>query len=335
MSALLSDLVAPASPTVSAQPCLIVNPLSFRASKGGLAARATALARRYGAEVIQASEPAQLHVVLEMLRRRRQTVIFVLSGDGTVQAIVQYLALLPAGAWAPQLLLFGGGRTNMTARNFGGRGAVRDFESALRRCRDGRAFEVQDHRLLRIEQEGAPAQHGFFLAAAMIDSGIRLCRQHRRAGRGWLHDSVVSDPYCLIKLAVRVMLGRSTLPPYSQLRIATDTGDLLSGPSRVLLATTLSHRHGLYNPYAERGPGAIRVTAVTAAATRFWRRLPGLLTGHFTPEMNLQDGYLSGSYDCIEVMGLGGYSLDGETFDTDPARPVLIRGGPHLRILQP
>lgn len=335
MSALLSELVAPASPTVSAQPCLIVNPLSFRASKGGLAARATALARRYGAEVIQASEPAQLHVVLEMLRTRRQTMIFVLSGDGTVQAIAQYLALLPAGAWVPELLLLGGGRTNMTARNFGGRGAVLDLEAALRRCRDGQAFEVQDHQLLRIEQEGTPAQHGFFIAAAMIDSGIRLCRQHRRAGRGWLYNSVVSDPYCLMKLAVRAMLGRSTLPPYPQLRIATDTGELLSGPSRVLLATTLSHRHGLYNPYAERGSGAMRVTAVTATASRFWRRLPGLLTGHFAPEMNLQDGYLSGSYDRIEVMGLSGYSLDGETFDTDPARPVLILGGPHLRLLQP
>jgi hypothetical protein len=33
----------------------------------------------------------------------------------------------------------------------------------------------------------------------------------------------------------------------------------------------------------------------------------------------------------VRVTGLAGYVLDGERFDTDPARPVVIGPGPRLR----
>ena len=302
---------------------------------GGLAARAVALAARYDADVIEASEPAQLDAALEGLRARHQQRIFVLAGDGTVQAIVQHLASLPAGSWMPELLLLGGGRSNAIARDFGGIPASEKLEAALRRCRDGQPFAIQERPLLRIEQQGALPQHGFLFVAAMIDCGVRLCRRHRSSGNGWLHKGPLSDAYCLTRLGMQVLLGRSPLPPYPQLQIDTDTGESLRGPSRVLIGTTLLHREGLYNPHAARGTGPVRITAVTAAASRFWGRLPRLLTGRFSKDMNLQHGYLSGSYERVEVGGLSGYSLDGEAFDTDPSRPVVLRGGMRLRVLQP
>jgi hypothetical protein len=33
----------------------------------------------------------------------------------------------------------------------------------------------------------------------------------------------------------------------------------------------------------------------------------------------------------VRLLGLAAYVLDGERFDTDPARPVVLEPGPRLR----
>jgi hypothetical protein len=47
--------------------------------------------------------------------------------------------------------------------------------------------------------------------------------------------------------------------------------------------------------------------------------------------MTAENGYLSGRCEQLRVLGLAGYVLDGERFDTDPARPVVLSPGPRLR----
>lgn len=324
-----------AAPADGAAPCLIVNSRSFVASRGKLLSRSVALAARFGADVIQADSHAQLKAQLDALRARRQERIFILAGDGTVQGVVQYLAQLPAAEWSPELLLLAGGRSNLIAADLGGPATERLLARALQRSRDGHTFAVKEQQLLRVEQQGATPQHGFFVAGSMVNNGIRLCHEHRLSGTTRLHKGRLSSPYCLLKLAVQVMAGRSPLPPYPQLQIRTDTSVALQGPNRVLIATTLHHRDGLLDPYAQRGTGAVRLTAITAQAARFWRRLPRLLLGHFDAEMVPQNGYLSGRFERVEVHGLGSYALDGEMFDTDPARPVVLCGGRSIRFLQP
>ncbi|MET0987150.1 MAG: diacylglycerol kinase family protein [Steroidobacteraceae bacterium] len=333
MSALPSGSLS--APIAGDAPCLILNPRSFLASRGRLASRVIALAARYGTEVIEASSPAQLNRDLDALRARKQSRIFILAGDGTIQGLVQYLALLPTGTWSPELLLLGGGRSNLVANDLGGAGTLPRLERALRRGRDGASFTVREQQLLRVEHEGSVPHHGFFLAGSRIDSGIRLCHQHRLSGTSRLHKGRLSSPYCLLKLAVKVMIGRSPLPPYPDLQIRTDTSETLRAPSRVFIVTTLHHRESLYNPYAARGTGAVRVTAISATAPRFWRRLPTLLAGRFDSQMNSHNGYLSGRFDRLEVLGLASYALDGEMFDVDPTKPVIFRGGQTIRCLQP
>lgn len=335
MSALPTAIEVPDAPIARNAPCLILNPRSFLASRGRLAARVIALAARCGTEVIEASSPAQLNADLDTLRARGQARIFILAGDGTIQGLVQYLALLPEGAWSPELLLLGGGRSNLVANDLGGPGTLQRLERALRRDRDGSAFTVREQQLLRVEHEDSVPHHGFFLAGSSIDSGIRLCHHHRLSGTSRLHKGRLSSPYCLLKLALQVMVGRSPLPPYPDLQIRTDTGESLTGPSRIFIVTTLHHRDSLYNPYAARGTGAVRVTAISATADRFWRRLPALLVGRFDLQMNSHNGYLSGRFERLEVLGLSRYALDGEMFDVDPTKPVIFRGGQTIRFLQP
>lgn len=314
-------------------PCLIVNPRSFRNARG-LADRASAAARVLGAEVVQADDLASLTVAIERILVRRQSQVVILSGDGTVQAVVDHLARQPAGAWVPELLVLPGGRSNLTALDLVPAGdAVPTLERGLRLAQAGRwQPALVERALLRIEQAPAPARHGFLMVGALIDTIVRNARKHRDSGTSALHVGPYSSAWFVAGLGLRTLVGRSgmTCPDLS---IEAGAAGRLQGPTRVLLATTLQHRQGLFNPYADRGEGELRVTAVSRRAPRFRRSLPRILTGRFTAAMDAEHGYLSGRCERLQITGLSGYCLDGEEFDTDPARPVVVTAGRHLRLL--
>jgi hypothetical protein len=316
-------------------PCLIVNPLSFNASRG-LATQASELAAAHGAEVVSIDSPAALTAAIDTVLARRQQHLIVLAGDGTVRAIVDQLACLPEGTWVPDLLVLPGGRTNLTAADLmPGAGALPMLKLGLQRASaQGWEATLTRRATLRIDQSPAPSRYGFWMGAALIDSVIRRTHAYRTGGDGALQVGPLSTPLSLLNLALRALVGRSGLHcPTLQLD-AGRTGRL-QGAVSLLLATTLQHRVGLFDPYVSRGDGSLRVTAVARRATRFWRSLPRLLTGRFSVAMNVDNGYLSGSAERVEITGLAGYSLDGEAFDTDPARPVLLTRGPSLRFFIP
>lgn len=313
-------------------PCLIVNPRSFSASRG-LAAQATALARAQGAEVVTVDGPAALRAAVESILARRQRQVMVLAGDGTVCAIVDQLSSLPPGAWTPDLLVLPGGRTNLTAADLvpGGQALATLTRALLRSVEQRWDAAVEERCALRIEQAPAAPRHGFFFSGALVDSAIRQCHAQRvdRNRQGTLSTLIY-----LMQLGVRALFGRSglTCPP---LRVDAGACGTQEGAIRVLLATTLLHRKGLFDPYASRGQGDVRVTAVSRHAPRLWRSVPRLLTGRYSASMNVDNGYLSGRCERVELTGLATYMLDGEPFDTDPTRPVTITAGPRLRFVIP
>lgn len=336
MNASHPSFPAPAATAVSAlTPCLIVNPGSFRASSGGLAARALALGKAYGATVIEAQRPEQIRAGLDHALAIGPRPIVVLSGDGTVQALIDDLMQRYAGAELPPLLLLGGGRSNVTAADVGGRGQIlHKLETALARWRSGVAFTVEERPVLVVEQAPAPPRHGFFVAGELVDAGIRDCRRYRESGSGPLRQGHLSTGWYVLRLIVLALLGRS---PLQTNEVSVDAPGLgsLQGKTRLLLASTLRRHGGLLNPYAARGQGPLRFTAISTTAPRFWSTLPALLRGRFSARQDAAIGYLSGRCARVEVLGLRGCSLDGEAVDTDPTRPVVIRAGATLRFLQP
>lgn len=312
-------------------PCLIVNPLSFRASRG-LAEQAQAVAKAQGAEVVVVDGPASLTAAVEAILARRQRHVMVLAGDGTVRAVIDQLACLPAGAWVPDLLVLPGGRTNLTAADLTpGIDALALLERGLADVA-GKRWDaaVVERVTLCIEQAPAPARYGLWVGAALIDGVIRRTHAHRTGGDSALRTGHLSTVSSLLRLVFLALRGRSGLA-CPQLRI--DAGPLgrFEGKVSLLLATTLQHRRGLFDPYATRADGGMRLTAVSRHAARFYRSLPRLLTGRFSRSMDVAHGFLSGGCEHVEITGLCGYSLDGEAYDTDPARPVVIRRGPSLR----
>ena len=316
-----------------APPCLLVNPRSFRASRG-LADRASALAAERGAEVVRVEAGMDVAAALDSVLARRRRHVAVLAGDGTVREVIEKLARLPPGHWLPELLILPGGRTNLTAADLVPRAdPLATLAKALAWSRDGRWDSHLVERMpLCIAQAPAPPRFGFFFGGAAVDSIVRRAQDHRYGGSGPLRRGHLSSPWVVTKLAALALVGRANIPVPT---LAIDAGGLgsLQGEIRVLLATTLLHRSGLFDPYAPRGQGELRLTAVTAAARRFWPALPRLLTGRYSKAMNLDNGYLSGNCERVQITGLAGYVLDGERFDTDPARPVVITPGPRLRFL--
>ncbi|GAB3663668.1 diacylglycerol kinase family protein [Ramlibacter alkalitolerans] len=335
MNARLGAVPDPAAAGVegaSLPPCLIVNPLSFRASRG-LAQEACELARARGAEVVSIDSPAALSAAVETILARRQRKVMVLAGDGTVRAVVEQLAALPAGAWIPDLLVLPGGRTNLIANDLiPGAAALDLLRRALAPAHRWDA-SIAERFTLCIEQDGAPARHGFWVGAALIDSVIRRTHEHRAGGTGALRTGHLSTVAALLGLASKALRGRSGLTA-PRLRVrAGAAGVLMEGPVSLLVATTLHHRKGLFDPYVSRAADDLRLTAVSRHADRFWACLPRLLTGRFSPAMDPAHGYVSGSFARVEITGVAGYSLDGEAYDADPQRPLILRRGTRLRFV--
>ncbi|MCE9661001.1 MAG: hypothetical protein K8R60_20930 [Burkholderiales bacterium] len=327
---------APAAPADEPAPlCLIVNPLSFRAARG-LAGRASALAAARGAEVFRVCGPDDVATVLDSILARRQRRVAVLAGDGTVREFVERLARLPEGHWLPDLVILPGGRSNLTAADLVGRAdPLATLERALSWASDGRWDAAIVERVpLRIDQEPAPPRFGFFFGGAAVDNVVRRAQDYRYGGSGPLRTGPLSTPWVLTRLAALALVGRANVGA-PMLQIEAGACGSMRGEVRLLLATTLQHRTGLFAPYAKRGTGALRLTAVARRARGFWPALPRLLTGRYSKAMNLDNGYLSGNCERVHVNGLAGYVLDGERFDTDPARPVVITPGPRLRFFSP
>ncbi len=315
-------------------PCLLVNPRSHRASWMGYARRATRLAQAGGVEVHQVVDPASLRARLEDLRRRNIARVWILAGDGTIAALAEHFAA-GTGDWNPALLLLAGGRANVVPRECGGYPAMAALRRALAALRAGRPLHEERLITLRVSQVGAPERHGFLCAAALVSEAVRLAAAHRAAGTGWWHRSWFADPFSLLRWAVCTLVLRRPLPP-DPVGVARLAGiGELAGAMRLLVVATLEMRCALYNPFASRGAGGVRFTAITTAAPSLWRMVPALLTGRFTAGMDLAHGVLSGRGERAEVQGITSYALDGEIFPADPSVPVVFTAGRALRVLRP
>lgn len=331
----IPPLVEAAVAEAANRPCLLVNPRSARALSLGYAEKATRLAGAAGVDVHTVVDPPTVRATLARLHARRQQQIWMLTGDGTIQLLTEYLAEATHDGWSPALLLLAGGRANLVPRECGGYPAMPALERALAARRAGRALPEERLAVLRVSQAGQPARYGFVLAGALIHEAVRLCVANRHAGKGWRHQGLLSDPYVLLKLALQVMVGRSPLPPASPVIARLEGAGELAAPLRVLLASTLELRRAPYNPFAARGQGPLRFTAIATSAPGFWRRLPKIFRGRFDHDMDLAHGFLSGRGGRAEVTGLSGYALDGEIHAADPALPLQLSAGMTLRVLRP
>jgi hypothetical protein len=314
---------------------LIINPLSFRMSRGQRHGQLVSLARELGLEVVTIADEAALDRAIRAVVEAPPARLIICAGDGTVQALVTALADLDESQ-RPELLVLGGGRTNYTALDLG---TQRKPEQLLRRAADPEVNwqQVVRHSLI-IRQDGQPDRHGFFIAGALVDDIIRDChryrQRHRHAALRWLRTGHLSSLWRVSQLGLLRLLGRRSFPAHPMSIDAAGLGSI-EGDVRLLVMTTLAHRSQLVDPYADRGQGALRLTATTRGAAGFWRRLPRLLRGRYHRAMSPTQGYLSGRCDRARLTGLEAVCLDGQEHDYRRDRRLEVLTGPNFRFLQP
>lgn len=275
--------------------------------------------------------PVEIAAALAEIQPGPSDQLIIIGGDGTLQAVVSELAERAELDHAPALCMLGGGRTNFTARDLGSHERLLGaLEHLITRPGEWSATE---RPVLRISGSEHGPLYGFFVAGALVDAVIRDCHAYR-AGGGWLRQGHAATPWRLLQLGALGLIGRRHFP-LPELRLQADGLGELSGSTRILLVTSLQHESGLLNPYAARGRGPVRVTAIQRGARGLWRRLPALLTGRLVLGDGPEQGYLSGSTSRLRVSGLASICLDGQEYPLDPARTLDIEAGPVFRFLHP
>lgn len=318
--------------TDPAAACILVNPRSFRVSGGDHLNQVCRAARAAGTPVHVVHDPDEIRTALAGWGTAAPQRLVVIGGDGTVQAAASGLIDTPPPS-IPPLLILGGGRTNFTARDLGThRGLASLLEQALHRPNE---LNLARRRILTLEQPATGRTlHGFFVAGALVDHVIRDCHGYRRRHRGWLRTGAPSSAWRVAQLGLLGALGRSRFRP-RPLRIDADGLGSLDQPVRILIFTSLDHARGWLDPYAARGAGAVRITAIATRARRFWPTLPGLLRGRLNPALQPEAGYLSGRSERVVVRGLDAVCVDGQEYDLDPSQELIVRPGPEFHFLAP
>lgn len=314
---------------------LLINPRSFHLSQRDRVDRLESLAQHAGVHVARVDDHVTVATALDTAIQSGSHVVAIAGGDGTIQAAVTHLATVSDTGTAsiPALMVLGGGRTNLTAQDFSASGGpLAVFERAHKS--NGTLLSIVRRRALTLQQTGRPPVSGFFVAGALIDQLIRDCHTYRSSGDGLLHDGWPSTGWFLLRSAVLACVGKYRFSP-STMQVDAGALGTLDGPVSLFACTTLAHDTGLLNPYAARGDGDLRITAVRAGASGFWWRLPRILRGRYTDAMSVSTGYLSGRSQSIRIDGLRSVTVDGQEQELDPRSPVTITPGPEFRFLQP
>jgi len=311
----------------------LINPLSFRMSLRDRARRSAARVERRGGEVFEVTGLAQIEAALQEATRRAVSRLVIAGGDGTLQGTVSWLARHLDRDRIPELIVLSAGRTNYVAGDIGSRHHFPDTLEAILRA-DPASLHPVERSTLELRHPSLGQQHGFFMAGATLDEIIRYVHRWQASKDNWWRRRHAASTLGVLSLAGRWLTGRHRFA-FRPLEVESDPLGSLDGACRFLLLTTLTHAGSLVDPYAARGSGALRVTAVRRGARRFAMRFPRLLRGAFSESMDRENGYLSGRCSEIRVRNLDRITLDGQEFDLDPRAPLEVRPGPTFRFLRP
>ncbi|MEX0914660.1 MAG: diacylglycerol kinase family protein [Wenzhouxiangellaceae bacterium] len=311
----------------------LINPLSFRMSLHDRAARSAGRVRAHGGEVFEVTDLAQIEGALEQALGRSIRRLVIAGGDGTLQGVVSYLARHVEPARMPELILLSAGRTNYVAEDIG---TASHFLATLERilATPPERLHPVDRPTLKLEHPLIGEQHGFFLAGAMVDEVIRYVHRWQAERDTWLRRRHAASTAGVLSLALRRALGRYRFE-LPRLAIESDNLGRIDAACRFLLMSTLNHDRSLVDPYARRGDGPVRLTAIARGAKRLPLRLANVARGRFSAGMNTENGYLSGRCSSIMINNLASITLDGQEFDLDARAPLKVSSGPVFRFLRP
>jgi diacylglycerol kinase (ATP) len=313
---------------------LISNPRSQR-NRRGLEEIGQILADAPDIVHVATEASGELDEVLSDFAARGVDLLLINGGDGTVQNVLTRLFERHAFATPPLLGILPRGTANTTAADVGLRGKT---AAAVRRViAASRAGAIADHvverPVLRIGDLAAEMpQRGMMLGAGAIPDAIELWNRevYGRGLKGGFGMGVT-----LGAILLGSVLGRRSngvLRPHD-IGVTLDGGSESRTDRLLVLATTL-HRLILGSrPFWNYDAQPIRYTSIAYPPAHLLRAAPKVLygwrRGTLCPEI-----YDSKGARRIALRLDAPVTVDGETFEPLPDRPVVITAAEHARFVR-
>jgi len=277
----------------------------------------------------EVEDVGQIGQALRTIALVKPKVLVVNGGDGTVQAILTELHHGGHfGANPPPVAVLPNGKTNLIAHDLGADGdPIVALERVLELCRSDLMPHIVSRELIALTGGGEDGRAvlGMFLGGAGLADTILYCR-HKIYPLGlpnWLAHFVT-----FLLGMVSVIVGRSSrlLPAkWAPLKISIVRRGEMQGKFAFLMVTTLE-RLLLNSSMAGTGPrpGAMQLLVVERNLISILGALFAAIRGRLGASrirgVHLERG------DEIRIEGRrSNVILDGETFEADTGKPIVLR----------
>jgi Diacylglycerol kinase catalytic domain len=286
----------------------------------------------------EVEEVAQIAQAMRTIARVRPRVIVLNGGDGTVQAALTELH--QGGHFCgspPPIAVLPNGKTNLIAQDLGATGdPIEALERVLELARTDLAPHIVERELIALSdgEGGERPVLGMFLGGAGLADTMLYCRNkiYPLGLPNWLAHGLT-----LVLGLAGVVTGREArfLPPVSrELTVSVTQSGVKQGHFSLLMVTTLQRVlfNGTLAP-AGAGVGSMQMLLVDrsfpALMRAFVAGIRGRLGRHVLAGVHLERG------DEIRIEGArSSVILDGETFEADTGRPIVLRPTPPVPFLK-
>ena len=313
---------------------VLSNPLSG-GNRRGLAPVRQILARYPGTYHREVQTPADVASALATFARSEVEIVGVNGGDGTIQAVLTALFHQRPFEQPPFLAIVRSGTDSAIARDVGLKGTRDQAVQLLSRWADSGDGQtaILRRQVLRLQRspEAEPI-YGMSFGAAAIYRGILFCR--RRVHTLGFHGDVAPG-LTILRVLLALASGKGDLVTPVPMTISLDRTPPLHLDCLAVVISTLERLSAGLRPYWGKETGPLHYTAVTARPRKMLLALSSLLRGrqgrHGTPE----NGYYSHNVREVRLTFEGGFTLDGELYESDPrCGPVLVQDGGQVSFLR-
>jgi len=287
----------------------------------------------------EVEEVGQIGQALRTIARVKPRVIVINGGDGTVQAALTELHHGGHFAEAPPVAVLPNGKTNLIAHDLGADGdPIEALERVLDLARGDLVPHIVSRELIALsggQGEGRPVL-GMFLGGAGLADTILYCR-HKIYPLGlpnWMAHGLT-----LLLGLVSVIVGRSSrlLPAkWAPLKVSVTRSGEMQGRFAFLMVTTLERlllNGNMSGSGAGPRAGAMQLLVIErnlfSVLGALFAAVRGRLGLRRIRGVHLERG------DEIRIEGShSSVILDGETFEADTGRPIVLKPTPPVPFLR-
>lgn len=286
----------------------------------------------------EVEEVGQIARALEMIARVKPRVLVVNGGDGTVQAALT--ELYHGGHFdgtPPPVAVLPNGKTNLIALDLGASGdPLQALADILELAKGDLSDHVVARELIALSEGGENARPviGMFLGGAYLAETILYCR-NKIYPLGLPNG--ISHLIAAFAAIASVLFGLKAdfLPRRSEaIRISLIRDGELKGRFSVLIVTTLEKLLLGGRVRAEgQGDGHLKMMAVDHKPWVLLRMVIASLFGRLGKDR--MEGVHISNGDVIRIDGgRSNVILDGEVFEADSDRPIVLRSTPPVPFLK-